>query len=88
MTGVKYRFVIHADAYFPEIIVLSPSLHTRYFFFIRTSKFLPSLGLFLVFPIHLLKILAKSQPGCSYKVCSYKEKNVYANTIIFFNLGK
>ena len=46
-------------------------------FFIRTSKFWLSLGLFLIFPIHLLKILAKSQPGCSYKVCSYKEKSVY-----------
>ena len=28
---------------------------------------------FLIFPIHLLKILAKSQLGCSYKVCSYKK---------------
>ena len=36
-------------------------------FYIRSnSKFWLSLG-FLIFPVHLLKILAKSQPGCSYK---------------------
>ena len=53
--------------------LLNSLLQSTYmlFFFIRTSKFWLSLGLFLIFPIHLLKILAKSQPGCSYKVCSY-----------------
>ena len=60
------------------------ALYTTRYFFVRTSKFWLSLGLFLNFPIHLLNILAKSQPGCSYKVCSYKEKSVYhyANNLI------
>ena len=51
-------------------------VNTRYFFR-RTSKFWLSLGFFFIFLIHLFKILAKSQPGCSYKVCSYREKSVY-----------
>ena len=41
----------------------------------------PGRGLFLIFPIHLLKILAKSQPGCSYKVYSYEEKSMYSGRL-------
>ena len=43
-------------------------------FFCKNQLFWLSLGLFLISPIHLLKILAKSHSRCSYKVCSYKEK--------------
>ena len=57
------------------------SVYIHAILFIRTSKFWLSPGLFLIFSIHLLKILAKSQPGCSYKVCSYKEK---ACTAVYF----
>ena len=42
---------------------------TTLFSLLKTSKFWLSLGLFLIFSIHLLKLLAKSQP-CSYQVCS------------------
>ena len=60
--------------------LLCENYHKLHAFFIRTNSFWLSLGLFLMFPIHLLtEILAKYQPGCSYKVCSYKEKKCVLN---------
>ena len=41
------------------------------------------MGLFLIFPIHLLKIFAKSQPGYSYKICSYKEKKHVMGKVLY-----
>ena len=71
---IKQLSYILNDFDIMKSIYLSLETATRYFFFIRIINFWLSLGLFLIFPIHLLKILAKSQPRCLIKFVLIKKK--------------
>ena len=54
---------------YQQLIVVGISTFVgSYTLFLRTSKFWLSLGLFLIFSIHLLKILAKSQPQLMFSL--------------------
>ena len=45
-----------------------------FLFFYKNVKILLSLRMLLFYPIQFLKFLVKSQPQCSYKKGSHKEK--------------